>query len=317
MHFATLATILSTTSIVAGSPMVRRAATVDELVGFGAGTTGGGSGAGVTVASCSELTEAAKKGGVIKIKGNLKGCGIVKLVSNTSLLGVGSDAGIEDGGLKIRKIENVIVRNIKFHLPPKKLDLIDIDAATNIWIDHNSFSSAGVTGDKDTYDGLLDAKHGADKLTFSWNKFSDHWKGSLIGHSDNNESEDKGKLHVTYHHNLFTNVNSRLPSVRFGTAHIYSSCYDGNGVSGVNSRMGAQVLVENTSFTNTKRSIITNLDSKVDGFAVEKDNIYDESSKPEITQKGSLTIDYKYTADSAADSCAIVKKSAGPGVVTF
>lgn len=53
-------------------------------------------------------------------------------------------------------------------------DNLDIDESTRVWVDHNDFSSVGVTGDKDTYDGLLDAKHGADSLTFSWNKFHDH-----------------------------------------------------------------------------------------------------------------------------------------------
>lgn len=55
-----------------------------------------------------------------------------------------------------------------------KEDLVDIDESTRVWVDHNDFSSVGITGDKDTYDGLLDAKHGADSLTFSWNKFHDH-----------------------------------------------------------------------------------------------------------------------------------------------
>lgn len=53
-------------------------------------------------------------------------------------------------------------------------DSADIDESTRVWVDHNDFSSVGLTGDKDTYDGLLDAKHGADSLTFSWNKFHDH-----------------------------------------------------------------------------------------------------------------------------------------------
>jgi pectate lyase len=57
---------------------------------------------------------------------------------------------------------------------PKGKDLIDIEGSTNVWVDHNDFSSVGITGDKDTYDGLLDAKSGADMLTFSWNKFHDH-----------------------------------------------------------------------------------------------------------------------------------------------
>ncbi|PVH94837.1 polysaccharide lyase family 1 protein [Periconia macrospinosa] len=317
MHIPTLATILSTSALVASSPLYRRAAAVDELVGYAAGTTGGGSGDGTTVSSCSELTAAAKKGGVIKVKGTLKGCGIVKLTSNTSVLGVGSDAGIEEGGLQIKKVENVIVRNLKFHKSPEGKDLIDIDNSSKVWIDHNDFSNVGITGDKDFYDGLLDAKHGADSLTFSWNKFHDHWKSSLVGHSDSNAAEDTGKLHVTYHHNHWTNVNSRLPSIRFGTAHIYSSCYVDNGVSGINSRMGAQVLVEATEFKGTKRAIVTDLDSKEDGFAVERDNIFDDASKPEITQKGSLEVEYKYTVDAAAGVCAIVEKSAGVGVVTF
>jgi pectate lyase len=38
--------------------------------------------------------------------------------------------------------------------------------STNVWIDHNEFSSALVE-DKDYYDGLLDASHAADFLTFS------------------------------------------------------------------------------------------------------------------------------------------------------
>lgn len=174
MRFSDVAVAALTATSAYAVPMEKRAAKVDELVGFAAGTTGGGSGAGVTVASCSELTAAAKNGGVIKVKGTLTGCGIVKLVGNTSLLGVGSNAGLTDGGLQIRKVSNVVVRNLKLYRAPEGKDLIDIDASTKIWIDHNDFSSVGVTGDKDFYDGLLDAKHGSDSLTFSWNKFHDH-----------------------------------------------------------------------------------------------------------------------------------------------
>jgi pectate lyase len=175
MRFIDTATLaLAMGSTASASTLKPRAAAIDQLVGYGAGTTGGGSGSGTTVTTCAALTAAAKKGGVIKISGTLDGCGIVKLVANTSLLGVGSGASITNGGLQIRKVSNVIVRNIKFHLAPEGKDQIDIDASTKIWIDHNDFSSAGITGDKDQYDGLLDAKHGADSITVSWNKFHDH-----------------------------------------------------------------------------------------------------------------------------------------------
>jgi len=176
MHFLQIATAALTTAVtVYGAPVEKRAAEVDELVGFAAGTTGGGSGAGTTVASCDELTAAAKAGGVIKIKGTLSGCGIVKIaVNDVSILGVGSDAGLEDGGFQVRKASNIIIRNLKFFRAPEGKDLIDIDESTKVWVDHCDFSSVGITGDKDTYDGLLDAKHGSDSLTFSWNKFHDH-----------------------------------------------------------------------------------------------------------------------------------------------
>jgi pectate lyase len=136
MHFLsnTIVPALCTLSFALGSPLEKRAAKVDELVGFAAGTTGGGSGAGVTVASCSELTAAVKNGGVIKIKGTLTGCGIVKIaVGNTSILGVGNNAGLTDGGFQIRKVSNVIVRNLKLYRAPEGKDLIDIDASTKVW----------------------------------------------------------------------------------------------------------------------------------------------------------------------------------------
>ena len=174
MRFFEIATVLAAAGVATAAPMEKRAAAVDELVGFAAGTTGGGSGAGTTVSDCAGLTAAAKVGGVIKVKGTLTGCGIIRVGSNTSILGVGANAGMTDGGLQIRRADNVIIRNLKMYRAPKGKDLVDIEGSTKIWVDHCDFSSVGLTGDKDTYDGLLDAKGGSDQLTFSWNKFHDH-----------------------------------------------------------------------------------------------------------------------------------------------
>jgi pectate lyase len=57
--------------------------------------------------------------------------------------------------------------------------------------------------------------------------------------------------------------------------------------------MGAQVLVEETSFTDTRRAIVTNLDSQRNGFAVSRNNIF-TNSDTSITQAGSLTVPYEY-----------------------
>ncbi|KAH8706301.1 pectin lyase fold/virulence factor [Ilyonectria robusta] len=286
----------------------------DALVGYGDGTTGGGSGSGTTVTSCSELSSAIAAGGVITISGILSGCDILELASDTTIIGSGADSGLTGGGFRLKAVENVIIRNLKMNDPPEGKDLIDIEGSTYIWVDHCDLSAEGITGDKDFYDGLLDIKRASDFVTISWTKFSDHWKASLIGHSDSNGDQDTGTLHVTYHHNYWTNINSRCPSVRFGTAHIYSSCYEDIPTSGINSRMGAQVLVEQTSFSAVKNAIITNLDSDEDGFAFERNNLYTDSEIT-ITQEQEFTPPYDYTTDPASCICDLVKSKAGTGVI--
>jgi pectate lyase len=80
--------------------------------------------------------------------------------------------------------------------------------------------------------------------------------------------------------------------------------------------MGAQVFVEQNSFTNVAKAIVTNLDSKEDGFASESGNIF-INSPTQITKVGSFKPTYAYTTDAAAGVCAIVEKSAGVGVLSY
>ncbi|KAM0326753.1 hypothetical protein ACHAQA_006626 [Verticillium albo-atrum] len=291
-------------------------AAVDQLVGYGADTTGGGSATPTVVTSCSQLSSALSGGGVIHIDGILDGCGILRVQSNTSVLGLGANSGLTGGGLRMYNVDNVILRNLRLSLAPRGGDLVEIETSTNVWADHLDLSNEGIVGNKDFYDGLLDIKRASDWITVSWVKFHDHWKGSLIGHSGSNSNQDSGTMHVTYHHNSFINVNSRLPSIRFGTGHIYSSCYIDNPTSGVNSRENAQVLVESTYFENTRRAIVTDLDvSNDEGWAVERNNIYVDSDI-DITQVGSFTSPpYSYDVDAAACVCAVIESQAGTGVV--
>ncbi|KAI2638338.1 polysaccharide lyase family 1 protein [Xylaria nigripes] len=285
-----------------------------SLQGYGAGTTGGGSGSGVTVRSCSDLESAAEAGGVITVSGILDGCDIIDLVSDTTVIGEGSQSGFTNSGLRIKEASNVILRNLYFHNPPEGKDLVEVQYSSGIWVDHCDFSTDGLVGDKDKYDGLLDVTHGSDDVTISWNKFHDHWKGSLVGHSDSNADEDEGHLHLTYHHNYWNNINSRLPSLRFGTGHIYSSCFENIPTSGINSRMGAQVLVEENYFESTKLAIVTDLDSDEEGYAIDVNNVFIDSST-RITQTGDLVAPYSYTINSADCICDMVIANAGLGVI--
>lgn len=282
-------------------------------VGFGAGTTGGGSASAVTVSTLdafkAAVTGSAAK--VVKVNGLITLGGQVDIGSNTTVLGVGSSSGFTGGGLRLKKVTNVVVRNLNISKPLKPADGIEVQASTKVWIDHNSFS-ADRDHDKDHYDGLLDINHASDYVTVSWNTFKDHFKGSLVGHSDNNASEDTGHLRVTYHHNLFSNVYSRIPSLRFGTGHFYDN-YVVGAETAVHSRMGAQMLVENNVFRSTLVAVTTSRDSDVDGYANLTGNDLGGAAI-EISQVGTFTRPpYSYTAEPASSVAASVTSGAGAG----
>ncbi|MFF9815585.1 polysaccharide lyase family 1 protein [Streptomyces sp. NPDC014006] len=282
-------------------------------VGFGAGTTGGGSATAVTVSSLDAF-KAAVSGStakVVKVKGLISLSGQVDVGSNTTVLGVGPSSGFTGGGLRLKKVTNVVIRNLNISKPVAPADGITVQASTKVWIDHNSFSSDR-GHDKDYYDGLLDITHASDFVSVSWNTFKDHFKGSLVGHSDNNADEDTGHLRVTYHHNWFNNVNSRIPSLRFGTGHFYDN-YVVGAETAVHSRMGAQMLVENNVFRSTKVAVTTTRDSDVDGYANLRGNDLGGAAT-EVSQVGTFaTAPYGYTAEPASSVVASVTSGAGAG----
>ncbi|WP_372664773.1 pectate lyase family protein [Amycolatopsis kentuckyensis] len=285
-------------------------------VGFAAGTTGGAGGETVTVTTASAFTSAVADATArtVRVSGKitLANKTLVKIGSNKTILGVGSGSGFTGGGLAVDKSSNVIIRNLAI-AKAVGTDAIQIQrGATRVWIDHNDLSSDLDHG-KDYYDGLLDISHAADGITVSWNKFHDHYKVSLVGHSDNNAAEDTGKLHVTYSHNWFENVNSRLPSLRFGTGHAYDNYFRSVTGSAVHSRMNAQFLAQNNVFESTKVCLETTGDSDVDGYLNESGNSFGGCTN-KITRTGSLTqAPYSFTLEPTSTVKATVTAGAGTG----
>ena len=97
------------------------------------------------------------------------------------------------------------------------------------------------------------------------------WKASLVGHSDSNGDEDTGHLRVTYANNHWQNINSRAPSVRYGTVHIVNSFYESLLGTGINGRQGAQLLVQSTAFVDSPEKAIFFADSDYTGYVVVDD----------------------------------------------
>ncbi|APA08100.1 hypothetical protein SS1G_00238 [Sclerotinia sclerotiorum 1980 UF-70] len=273
------------------------------------GTKGGAGGTTTTVSTYAQFTKAATAGkSVVVLAGPItQAAPQVKVASDTTIIGKNSKAVLTGFGLLVKGQKNVIIRNLGIkEVLAANGDALGIQKSTNVWVDHVDLSS-NRDHDKDYYDGLFDVTHAADFVTFSNSFIHDHWKASLIGHSDSNKAEDTGHLRVTYANNFWQNVNSRGPSIRFGTAHIYNS-YHNNVADGINTRDGAQALVESNVWVNSKKPLY----STDAGYAVANGNDFGSSAN-EAT-KGTLSaskLGYSYTLLGSDKVKAAVVGTAG------
>ncbi|MGC4833760.1 cellulose binding domain-containing protein [Micromonospora vinacea] len=272
------------------------------------GTTGGGTAATTTVTTASALTSALNATGaaVIRVSGTITCSGMLRVRSNKTILG-NYGATIAGCGLNVSGDRNVIIRNLTFR--SWNDDAINVqESATNIWIDHNSFSNG--------YDGAVDIKRGSDFVTVSWNRVSSHDKTMLLGHSDDNASQDVGHLRVSYHHNWFDGSNQRNPRVRFGNpVHVYNNYYRANGGYGVASTENAGVLVEGNYFENVDDPYHLGEGDSGPGSLVARNNHFVNS--PTGQAGGSVaSIPYSYQLDTASTVKSIVTAGAGAGRIT-
>ncbi|PVF96910.1 putative pectate lyase 1 [Serendipita vermifera] len=284
---------------------------VSGMEGYAAvgGTTGGAGGPTTRVSSLSDFTSAVSGDSpkIVILTTSLSGSTAIKVGSNTSIYGANGSITLTGIGLRVNKVSNVIIRNLKIQ---KVLagtgDAIGIQEASKIWIDHVDLSS-DMSHDKDYYDGLCDITHGVTYITVSWSYLHDHWKSMLIGHSDSNESEDK-KMTVTVHHNYWKNLNSRGPSFRFGTGHVYNNYYE-NMNDGINTRVGAQLLVENNVWGGTCGDALYSTDG---GYAVARGNEFSVCSTGNTAPSGSLSsVPYSYSLTPTSNVKSVVTGGAG------
>ncbi|HEY8524558.1 MAG TPA: right-handed parallel beta-helix repeat-containing protein [Acidimicrobiales bacterium] len=272
-------------------------------IGFGADTTGGAGGPTVRVSSADALEDAlaGTERRVVQVQGTIRLDDMVRVGSNKTVEGVGG-ARLTGGGLNIRQADNVIVRNLT--ITGSDDDDINVENSTNVWIDHNDLSDAD--------DGALDIKRGSDRVTVSWNHFHDQDKNALLGHSDDNAGQDRGRLHVTYHHNWFDGTNQRNPRVRFGNpVHVFNNYYVNIGGYGVASTREAGVLVEANYFENVDDPFHLGEGDSPPGSLVARDNHLVGSGRGQSGGRVA-SIPYAYEPDPASSVRDIVIAGAGP-----
>lgn len=160
----------------------------------------------------------------------------MKDANNITIEGIGTNATIYGWGIHFMassngRGESFEVRNLTFDkYPEDALGLEGVQSGNTLtapvkrgWIHNNIFmqgySENPAESDKKYGDGSLDIKRG-EYFTISYNQFLSAQKSNLIGASDNNL-----QYHFTYHHNLWYNVNSRIPLGRTANIHMYNNVF--------------------------------------------------------------------------------------------
>lgn len=325
-------------------------------IGYGAATTGGGNATPVLVASFEQAQtvladyRAAFKDGtqqalVVRYTGQFDYSTItdvcaqhtkdaqtleIKEMENVTFEGApGSSANF---GLHINRAKNVIVRNMTMGLLPGggDSDAITIEGngtngdVENVWVDHNElFSSTkdDCDGAGDTeFDGLIDIKKGARRVTISYNYLHDHQKTGLLGFSDSDDTE----RYITFHHNRYENVVSRTPLQRFGFIHLFNNYFGQILSSGINVRMGGVALIEANFFENAANPITSRYSDEV-GFwdlrnnhvgtgitwTTESDTLANADNWQSTTSFPAAELTYAYTPERAECVKQIVLATAG------
>ncbi|WP_433528830.1 pectate lyase family protein [Micromonospora sp. CA-263727] len=247
----------------------------------------------------------------------------LKQISNVTILGVGNGAVFDQLGIHIREasniiIQNVTVRNVKKSGSPLSNggDAIGMEAnVRNVWVDHVTLEASG--GEAEGFDGLFDMKNNTQYVTLSYSILRNSGRGGLIGSSETDLTND----FITFHHNLYENLDSRAPLLRGGTAHIYNNHYVNIRESGINSRAGARAKVDNNYFRNSKDVLGTFYTNQA-GYWQVSGNIFDNvtwSSRssdnnpagPNPTSNTSVSIPYSFSLDSASCVPNLVSQLAG------
>ncbi|MDZ7925445.1 MAG: carbohydrate-binding protein [Marinagarivorans sp.] len=251
---------------------------------------------------------------------------------------IGTNGSSANFGITIVKAGNVIIRNMTIGAlggASSDADMIRIDDSSNVWIDHNDLFAVnnkcnGAPGDGGdlTFESSIDIKKNSHNITVSYNVIRDSQKIGLDGSSS---SDIAGGREITFHHNVYRNVNARLPLQRGGWTHMYNNLYDGITGSGINVRQAGYSLIESNWFQNAANPVTCRYDSSNCGWwDLRNNNIQSPSDFATYnitwtsggtvdatdwttTKKFPITLPYSYTPATPACVRARLESVAGVG----
>jgi pectate lyase len=342
---AASAVAISAGAFLAVSPASAATGTATGFASQNGGTTGGQGGATVRATTGTQIHQALcgraststpiiievsgtiNHGNTAKVSGNSceTAAGVIELkrISNVTIIGVGSGAVFDQLGIHIRESRNIIIRNVTIRNVKKSGsptsnggDAIGMEKnVRNVWVDHVNLLASG--GESEGYDGLFDMKNNTQYVTLSYSTLRNSGRGGLVGSSES----DRSNGYVTYHHNLYENIDSRAPLLRGGIGHMYNNYYVSLNESGINSRAGAKARVDNNYFKNSRDVLGTFYTSEAGSWQT-SGNILDNvtwsprdsetnPAGPDFKSTTTVSIPYSFTLDQASCVPNVVARTAG------
>jgi pectate lyase len=233
----------------------------------------------------------------------------VSVKSHKTIIGANAGIVFNGFGLDINTQTNIILRNLT--IKNANPDAIAFRASHHIWIDHCDLSACA--------DALLDITIGSDYATVSWTKLHHHDKVSLVN-SGTQHFEDIGKCRVTYHHNWFADNVQRNPRIGYGKGHVFNNYYTNITSYCVGYHSQASVLVESNYFLKSATPLnqMYTANSGEPAYAEAKGvgNLFDQctgnTNGTGVSFDPEYYYEYQFVLDTATNTLAVVKASAGP-----
>ncbi len=199
----------------------------------------------------------------------------VKNASNITIEGIGENAGIYQWGFTWSGCNSIEVKNLTFSDYTEDACSFQggstITNFKNFWV-HNCTFNRGKNNwdfskeqDKHYGDGATDFKTIA-YVTSSYNRFNNCKKTGLVGGGD-----DQLTMGITFHHNYYNTVGSRLPLGRQANMHFYNNYYY-NCSTAQDIRANAFVLSEYNYFTGCSNPQKVTVNSTYTGTVIKSFN---------------------------------------------
>lgn len=295
------------------------------------GTTGGADGDTVVVNGGRELQEALNNknpdtpltilvNSVIEPSNTQRSNRIdIDNINDVSVLGVRNSGRLNGVGIRISRARNIVIRNLDIRAGGgRDGNAISIEGPTNnIWIDHNELHDS---------ERLLEMENGVEYMTISYNYFYNNRQAVRLGGTGFGDTSHL----ITVHHNRFQNLDSRTPLFLFGLGHIYNNYYEHIDESGINSRLGAQLRIENNHFRNNRNPIISSGFGPV-GYWDARNNIFENITWRAEADDVIATVDpddcsaqttvynppYPYSLDPVQNTRSLALTYTGVGIISI